>query len=68
VRDGPNIRLAFDGLRWTWQGPRLRLDLLALRPVDNRVGAFDDRSDRGTYLVGTDLDWPARTGAPGSGI
>lgn len=68
VRDGPNIRLAFDGLRWTWQGPRLRLDLLALRPVDNRVGAFDDRSDRRTYLVGTDLDWPARTGAPGSGI
>lgn len=52
VRDGPNIRLAFDGLRWHWRDARMRLDLLALRPVDNRVGAFDDRGDRGQFLLG----------------
>ena len=52
VRDGPNIRLAFDGVRGRWAAPRWQLDLLALRPVDNRPGAFDDRSDRGQYLLG----------------
>lgn len=52
VRDGPNIRLAFDGVRGRWQAARWQLDLLALRPVDNRPGAFDDRSDDGQYLLG----------------
>lgn len=52
VRDGPNIRLAFDGVRGRWRAPRWQLDLMALRPVDNRPGAFDDRSDQGQYLLG----------------
>jgi len=52
VRDGPNIRLAFDGVRGRWRAPRWQLDLMALRPVDNRPGAFDDRSDHGQYLLG----------------
>ncbi len=52
VRDGPNIRLAFDGVRGRWRTSRWQLDLMALRPVDNRPGAFDDRSDPGQYLLG----------------
>lgn len=52
VRDGPNIRLAFDGVRAGWSGRRGTLDLLALRPVQNRPGAFDDRSESGTHLWG----------------
>lgn len=52
VRDGPNIRLAFDGVRLGWRGAAGRLDLLALRAVDNRPGAFDDRSEPGAHLWG----------------
>lgn len=52
VRDGPNIRLAFDGARFGISGAAGRLDLLALRPVENRPGAFDDRSARGAQLWG----------------
>jgi len=55
LRDGQNIRAAFDGLRAAWQGRLgpwpLRLDVLALRPVENRPGAFDDRADRGKALA-----------------
>ncbi len=52
VRDGPNIRLAFDGMRLGWTGQRGTLDLMALRPVENRPGAFDDRSSGGAHLWG----------------
>jgi len=52
VRDGPNIRLAFDGARVGWNGRLGRLDLLALRPVENRPGAFDDRGEHGAHLWG----------------
>lgn len=66
VRDGPNIRLAFDGVRGRWQNARWQVDALALRPVDNRTGAFDDRSDEGQYLVGL---YATRRGASaGNGV
>jgi len=63
VRDGPNIRLAFDGLRAAWHDDRARVDALLLRPVDNRPGAFDDRSDDGQVLAGLYATFaPVRTG------
>ncbi|WP_369039020.1 alginate export family protein [Stenotrophomonas maltophilia] len=52
VRDGPNIRLAFDGARAGWQGRLGALELMALRPVQNRPGAFDDRGEAGAHLWG----------------
>ncbi|MBN4942130.1 alginate export family protein [Stenotrophomonas pavanii] len=52
VRDGPNIRLAFDGARAGWKGRLGTLDLIALRPLENRPGAFDDRGERGAHLWG----------------
>ncbi|MDF2816236.1 MAG: hypothetical protein K0S73_176 [Stenotrophomonas rhizophila] len=66
VRDGPNIRLAFDGVRGRWQQGALKLDVMALRPVDNRSGAFDDRGDRDQYLLGSYATW--QPGRPGTGI
>ncbi|MEG0184070.1 MAG: alginate export family protein [Stenotrophomonas sp.] len=52
VRDGPNIRLAFDGARVGWKGRRGTLDLMALRPIENRPGAMDDRGEHGAHLIG----------------
>lgn len=52
VRDGPNIRLAFDGARVGWTGRRGTLELMALRPVENLPGAFDDRAEHGAHLLG----------------
>lgn len=66
VRDGPNIRLAFDGVRGRWQQQRFRMDVMALRAVDNRMGAFDDRSDRGQYLLGGYATWQGV--GPGNGL
>jgi hypothetical protein len=52
VRDGPNIRLAYDGVRLGWRGAAGRVDLLALQPVENRRGAFDDHGTRDAHLWG----------------
>ncbi len=52
VRDGPNIRLAFDGARVGWAGRLGTLDLMALRAVENRPAAFDDRAEHGAHLWG----------------
>lgn len=65
-RDGPNIRLAFDGLRLSRTTPRYRIDLLALRPVDNRPGAFDDGSDNGQALWGLYATVPLDAAARGT--
>lgn len=52
VRDGPNIRLAFDGARVGWKGRSGTLELMALRPLENRPGALDDRGEHGAHLWG----------------
>ncbi|TQM08560.1 MULTISPECIES: alginate export family protein [Stenotrophomonas] len=52
VRDGPNIRLAFDGARVGWKGRSGTLELMALRPLENRPGALDDRREHGAHLWG----------------
>ncbi|HEY0334938.1 MAG TPA: alginate export family protein [Stenotrophomonas sp.] len=64
VRDGPNIRLAFDGARAAWHGEHARVDALVLRPVDNRSGAFDDRSDQGQFLAGVYATFAPLQAAP----
>ncbi|MCI1145289.1 alginate export family protein [Stenotrophomonas maltophilia] len=52
VRDGPNIRLAFDGARVGWKVRSGTLELMALRPLENRPGALDDRGEHGAHLWG----------------
>src|SRR6266852_4360970 len=43
VREGPNIRLSFDGGRLVYQSPGLRLDGFVTKPVIPQRGYFDDR-------------------------
>lgn len=42
VREAPNIRLSFDGVRMIYQGENLRLDVLATKPVSLQDGFFDN--------------------------
>jgi len=45
-RDSPNLRREFDGLRTFWiNGKGRRLDALLVRPVNPRLGVFNDVAD-----------------------
>lgn len=52
VREGPNIRLAFDGARASWKQGPYRIDALAFRPVFNKPEAFDDVISKSQALYG----------------
>lgn len=58
VRDGPNIRRAFDGAELEAGFGATTTRALWGRPVQNRDGAFDDRADDGQHLAGAQLEWP----------
>src|SRR4029077_9395494 len=45
TRDGRNIRRSLDGARRTWVKGEWTVDLLALRPVLDNIGYFDDPAD-----------------------
>lgn len=58
TRYGLNVPLAFDGTRANLYYPHGRLQLFAVRPVENRLGDFDDRSSRKQALWGVyDTTW-----------
>src|SRR5262249_39724100 len=48
VREGPNVRQSFDGVRATWSPPGSgwRVEAFAVHPVAVSIKAFDDSSDR----------------------
>jgi hypothetical protein len=52
VRESPNVRQSFDGVRATlhWEG--WQFDGLATRPVETKPGAFDDGPDSHTKFWG----------------
>jgi hypothetical protein len=52
VRESPNVRLAFDGLRVTYKSEAWQLDAIAAEPVETNPGSFDDHTDRGKKLWG----------------
>jgi len=52
VREGPNIRLSFDGGRAIYESPDLRVDAFATRPVVAERGYFDDHADPGQAFWG----------------
>jgi hypothetical protein len=52
VREGPNIRQSFDGLRVTRQTGGLRLDAFYVTPVTIAQGAFNDPSNRAQHFYG----------------
>lgn len=64
VRESPNARRSFDGVRGFWEasGHAWRVEGFHLRPVDIRAGAFDDRGDRDERLWGVQV---ARSGTVG---
>ena len=56
IREQPNVRQSFDGLRATLNLPRWRIDGFVTRPVETNPGAFDDSPDHtrtfwGLYAV-----------------
>lgn len=51
-REGPNVRLSFDSVRATIEGPDWRTDAFAAAPVETNPGIFDDDFERGQRLWG----------------
>ena len=67
LRDGPNVRLSFDGVRASYVDPTYGLDLFAVRPVNVSSGAFDDGDLAGQALYGFHATVTPKT-APGLAI
>jgi hypothetical protein len=57
--EGPNVKLSFDGFRLITQGKHVRLDLFAVKPVENNLGFFDDVPNHAESLWGSYLTIPA---------
>ena len=66
VRDGPNIRRAFDGVRGFWTHGRYRVDALYLKPVVILPGSFDDRTSDGEHIAGLYATGPLAGGSAAS--
>lgn len=59
VRESPNIRRAFDGVRAAWiAAPDARIDAFLVRPVLNQSGVFDDGSDPSQAFWGVYVTHP----------
>jgi hypothetical protein len=59
LRESPNVRRAFDGVRTFWgSGKTRRIDAFVVRPVAPRVGVLDDGTDR------TQLFWGVYATSP----
>ena len=64
VREGPNVRLAFDGARAHLAYGKFDTDFFAANVVQPKQGAFDDSwTDDGVRFAGVNLGWqPVATG------
>ncbi len=60
VREGPNARLAFDGVKTIIKAGGWQADLFAVRPVLTQPKTWDDRGDRKRVLWGLYATGPAR--------
>jgi len=52
LREGPNIRQSYDGVRLLWSRANWHIDAFSLRPVQLTNLAFDDRGDKNVRLSG----------------
>lgn len=52
IREGPNVRLSFDGVRLIQRIGQWQLDGFGLIPVEVREGVFDDRPEPGQWFWG----------------
>jgi hypothetical protein len=57
--EGPNVKLSFDGFRLIAENARVRVDLFALKPVENNLGFFDDVPNHAQSVWGSYLTVPA---------
>jgi hypothetical protein len=57
--EGPNVKLSFDGFRAIAQGGHARLDLFAMRPVENNIPWFTDVPNHAQSVWGSYLTVPA---------
>jgi hypothetical protein len=57
--EGPNVKQSFDGFRMIAEGAHVRLDLFAVKPVENNLGFFDDVPNHAESVWGTYLTVPA---------
>jgi hypothetical protein len=57
--EGPNVKLSFDGLRLITETTHLRMDLFALKPVEDDPGFFDDLPHHQETLWGAYFTVPA---------
>jgi hypothetical protein len=63
LREAPNVRRAFDGVRAFWKpGKGKRVDAFVARPVTPRLGVFNDVTDR------TQLFWGVYATSPVSSL
>ena len=63
VREGPNVRQSFDGVKAILKATDLQVDAFAVKPVRTRTGVFDDDSNPGQNFWGvyatTPISWLA---------
>lgn len=52
LREGPNVRQSFDGVRVMTMTRRLKLDAFVTRPATTKGGVFDDRPDPDVWFWG----------------
>jgi hypothetical protein len=57
--EGPNVKLSFDGFRAIAEGEHVRLDLFAVKPVENNLGWFDDVPNHAQSVWGSYVTVPA---------
>jgi hypothetical protein len=57
--EGPTVKLSFDGLRFIAETAHLRVDLFALKPVEDNPGFFDDVPDHRESVWGSYFTFPA---------
>jgi hypothetical protein len=57
--EGPNVKLSFDGFRAIGERGHVRLDLFAMRPVEDNPGWFDDVPNHAQSVWGSYLTVPA---------
>lgn len=60
LRDSPNTRRSFDGIKGIFSGDNIKTDIFYLHAVVDKVGIFDDTSSPDLRLWGTFLDLTSR--------
>ena len=66
AREGPNVRQSFDGVRFMLSTNIWNIDILATRPVQTKVGFFDDLPAPGQSLWGIYATRPLHSLAGGN--